>query len=47
MAKKPKQPKPDFPKPREEFAGEIAPSPTSHNHNLRFSKTLSLEKDSK
>lgn len=40
MAKKPKTPKPSFPKPREEFAGELAPGPVSQNHNDRFFKDV-------
>lgn len=40
MPEKPKNPKPVFPAGREEFAGEIAPGPVSHNHNDRFFKDV-------
>ena len=38
MPKDRKNPKPVFPRAREEFAGELAPGPVSGNHNDRFFK---------
>lgn len=45
MPKKPKTPKPSFPKPREEFAGELMPGfypgPITQGHGDRFYKDAS------
>ena len=36
MAEKKKAPKPSFPQPRAEFAGELAPGPVSQSHGDRM-----------